>query len=228
MNLKIKKSIIALITISGFIFISCDTDETQTVATLTNLVWQDEFEVNGTPDTTKWNLLMGDGTAQGIPGWGNNELQNYTDREENVTVQNGVLILTAKEEAYQGKSYTSARITTLGLFEQRYGRFEARIKLPTGKGVFPAFWLLGNDCDTNPWPACTEIDIMEYLGDKPTSVFGTVHGPGFFAENSITKTYELENDRFDSGFHVFGIEWSPTAINLRRWRFISNHNTCIY
>ncbi|WP_299227807.1 glycoside hydrolase family 16 protein [uncultured Psychroserpens sp.] len=192
---------------------NCDTDETQEVAQLTNLVWQDEFSVEGAPDPTRWTYDLGDGTDQGIPGWGNNELQYYTDRPENVTIENGVMVLTAREESFMGSNYTSARITTQGLFEQRYGRFEARIRLPVGKGIWPAFWLLGNDCDQNAWPQCGEIDIMEYVGDRPTVVFGSVHGPGYNAGDSISKEYTLENDRFDEGFHIFGIEWGPDYIN---------------
>lgn len=197
-----------------FFMISCSTDETQTVATLSNITMQDEFDVNGMPSANKWELVTGNGsdTAAGA-GWGNNELQYYSDRTENVTVQNGVLILTAIKESYQGSGYTSARISTENLFEQEYGRFEARIKLPTGKGIWPAFWLVGNDCDTNPWPACGEIDIMEYLGDQPTVVFGSVHGPEFSGGESISKKYELQKDRFDTSFHIFGIEWSPNSIN---------------
>lgn len=215
MKKTIKHSILSIILLSGLLFTSCDDNEKQqTVATLNNLVWADEFDTNGTPDATKWNLLTGDGTAQGIPGWGNNELQTYTNRPENVVAQNGVLIITAKEESFDGKSYTSARITTKGLLDQQYGRFEARIKLPTGKGIFPAFWLLGDDENGSlVWPEIGEIDIMEYLGNEPTSVFGTVHGPEFSAANSITKSYELQGDRFDNGFHVFGVEWTPNRIN---------------
>lgn len=192
---------------------SCDLDETQEVATLNNLVWSDEFDENGTPNPQNWNFEIGDGTAQGIPGWGNNELQYYTDRPENVRVENGVLLITARQESFQGSNYTSARLTTQGLFEQKYGRFEARIKVPYGKGFWPAFWLLGNDCDVNPWPACGEIDIMEYVGDEPTTVFGSVHGPDYSGGESISKEFKLENDRFDTGFHVYGIEWSPNRIN---------------
>lgn len=215
MKKTIKHSILSIILLSGLLFTSCDDNEKQqTVATLNNLVWADEFDTNGTPDATKWNLLTGDGTEQGIPGWGNNELQTYTNRLENVTAQNGILIITANEESFDGKSYTSARITTKGLLDQQYGRFEARIKLPTGKGIFPAFWLLGDDENGSlVWPEIGEIDIMEYLGNEPTSVFGTVHGPEFSAANSITKSYELQGDRFDSGFHVFGVEWTPNRIN---------------
>lgn len=209
----IKNNILALTVISSLILVSCNADETQTVTTLNNLVMADEFDVDGAPDSNLWNYELGDGTAQGIPGWGNNELQYYTDRADNVTVENGVLIITAKEESFAGAQYTSARITTQGLFDQAYGRFEARIRLPQGKGIWPAFWLLGSDCDVNPWPQCGEIDIMEYLGDQPTVVFGTVHGPGYSGGESISKEYNLTNDRFDTGFHVFGIEWGPNYIN---------------
>lgn len=193
--------------------LSCELDETQEVATLNNLVWADEFDEDGAPNPQNWNFEIGDGTDQGIPGWGNNELQYYTDRPENAKVENGMLILTARQESFEGSDYTSARLTTQNLFEKQYGRFEARIKLPYGKGYWPAFWLLGNDCDVNPWPACGEIDIMEYVGDEPTVAFGSMHGPGYNGEESISKKYELENDRFDSGFHVFGIEWTPNRVN---------------
>lgn len=207
----IKHSILALTLITSVVFVSCELDETQTVVTLENLVWADEFDVDGAPDATKWTYDLGDGTAQGIPGWGNNELQYYTNNSENVQVQNGFLVITARENGSGG--YTSARLKTEGLFERAYGRFEARIRLPQGKGLWPAFWLLGNDCDQNPWPGCGEIDIMEYLGDEPTSIFGTVHGPGYSGGASISKEYALTGDRFDTGFHVFGIEWTPGQIN---------------
>ena len=196
------------------VMLGCDLDETQEVVTLNNLVWADEFDVDGMPNPNYWNFEIGDGTEQGIPGWGNNELQYYTNRPENVKVENGVLVITAREESFEGSSFTSARLTTQNLVEQQYGRFEARIKVPTGKGFWPAFWLLGNDCDVNPWPACGEIDIMENVGDEPTKVFGTVHGPNYNAGESISKEYTLEGSRFDNEFHVFGVEWSPNRINF--------------
>lgn len=214
-KMKILKSILACaVLLAGTLLITnCEVDETQTVTNFENLVMADEFDVDGAPDPSLWTYDIGDGSAEGIPGWGNNELQYYTDRPENVKVENGLLVITAREEAFEGSSYTSARITTQNLFEQQYGRFEARIRMPLGKGIWPAFWLLGNDCDINPWPQCGEIDVMEYLGDAPTIVFGSAHGPGYNAGDSISKEYELENDRFDTGFHVFGIEWGPDYIN---------------
>jgi beta-glucanase (GH16 family) len=207
----LKNSILGFALALSITFSSCDLDETQTVVTRPNLVIADEFDVDGAPDPSLWTYDLGDGSAEGIPGWGNNELQIYTNNSENVEVQNGLLVITAREDGSGG--YTSARLKTEGLFEQAYGRFEARIRLPQGKGIWPAFWLLGNDCDVNPWPGCGEIDIMEYLGDAPTVVFGSAHGPGYSGGQSISKEYELDGDRFDTGFHIFGIEWSPDQIN---------------
>lgn len=184
-------------------------DENQTVITKQELVLAEEFDVDGAPDSNLWSFDVG--TVEN--GWGNNELQFYTDRTENVTVENGMLLITAKQEQYQGSTYTSARILTKGKFDQTYGRFEARMRLPWGQGIWPAFWMLGADIDSNPWPSAGEIDIMEYRGQQPTIVLGSVHGPGYSSGNAITKSYELENDRFDTGFHVFGIEWGPNYIN---------------
>jgi len=124
------------------------------------------------------------------------------------------LIISAKKESYKGASYTSARIMSKGKFEQAYGRFEARIRLPYGQGMWPAFWLLGNNIDDVQWPNCGEIDIMENRGQEPSITHGTVHGPGYSGGSAITKSYDLVNDRFDTDFHVFGIEWGPQYINF--------------
>lgn len=191
-----------------FIALSCSDDE-QTVATFNQIVLQEEFDTEGAPNPEIWGFDIGTGAN----GWGNNELQYYTDRTENVTVQNGYLIITAKKESYKGSGYTSARLLTKNKFDQAYGRFEARMRLPWGQGIWPAFWMLGADIDSNPWPGAGEIDIMEYRGQQPTIVLGSVHGPGYSGGNAITKSYELKNDRFDTGFHVFGIEWGPEYIN---------------
>jgi beta-glucanase (GH16 family) len=197
-----------------FVMIGCNPDETQTVAEFKNLVLSDEFDTDNKINADIWTFDIGTGSN----GWGNNEEQFYTNRIENVSVQNGILIIKALKEDYNGSEYTSSKILTKGLKEQAYGRFEARIQLPTGQGMWPAFWLLGANCgdgtaDTQVWPNCGEIDIMEYRGQDPTVVHGSVHGPGYAAGNAITKSYALENDRFDTGFHVFGIEWAPEYIN---------------
>ena len=193
-----------------FLLNSCTKDEKQTVVTKNNLVMSDEFNVNGAPNPNLWSYNIGTGNN----GWGNNELQYYTNRPENIKVENGVLKITARREQYMGEAFTSARIVTKGKFESKYGRIEARIKLPRGKGLWPAFWMLGSNSDTAIWPQCGEIDIMEYLGSSPTKVFGTVHGPNYSGGNAITKTFTLPNSRFDTDFHVFGIEWDENYINF--------------
>lgn len=210
---KIKLSLLSL-SLTALLLSSCNADDTQTVTTLNNLVWADEFDVDGAPNTDLWNYDIGNGAEQGIPGWGNNELQYYTDRPENVVVENGMLKIMALSESFGGSSYTSARINTKDLFEQKYGRFEARIQLPWGQGLWPAFWMLGANSDEVIWPACGEIDIMENRGSEPTIINGTIHGPGYSGGESISKVFDLENDRFDTGFHVFGIEWGEGYINF--------------
>lgn len=210
MNVLISKNSFICLVIMGFFVSGCSTDEKQTVVTKTQLVMSDEFNVDGALDTNLWSYNIGTGSN----GWGNNELQYYTSRPSNIKVENGMLHITARNEQYMGKSYTSARILTKGKFEKKYGRIEARIKLPRGKGLWPAFWMLGANSDTVIWPQCGEIDIMEYVGSKPTEFFGTVHGPGYYGGTSIGKTYTLPNSRFDTDFHVFGIEWDENYINF--------------
>ena len=205
-RLKIK-GIVILSSIS--LLIGCSTDEKQTVITKTKLVMEEEFSTNGAPNPSIWSYDLGTGSN----GWGNNELQYYTDRPENIVVEDGMLKITARKELFLGASYTSARILTKGKLEQKYGRIEARIKLPWGKGLWPAFWMLGANSDTVSWPQCGEIDIMEYLGNQPTKVLGTVHGPGYSGGGAITKSYSLTKDRFDNDFHIFGIEWGENYIN---------------
>jgi beta-glucanase (GH16 family) len=174
------------------------------------LVWQDEFEgtAGQSPDTVNWTYDIG-------TDWGNAQLEYDTDRPENVSLDgNGNLAITARAESYMGSFFTSARIKTQGLFEQTFGRFEARIKMPWGPGIWPAFWLLGANIDTVGWPLCGEIDIMEYRGQEPTTVHGTVHGPGYSGGESITQRYDLMGDRFDTDFHVYSIEWGGDYIDF--------------
>ncbi|WNH08663.1 family 16 glycosylhydrolase [Thalassobellus suaedae] len=160
------------------VFTSCSTDETQTVARFTELVMADEFDVEGAPNPAIWSYNIGDGSGtQAGSGWGNGELQYYTNRTENVKVENGVLIISARKESFNGSSYTSARLLTKGKLEQTYGRFEARMRLPYGQGI----WYLHSGCwetiqTVQKFYQIGEIDIMEYVGDEPTRMFGTVHG----------------------------------------------------
>lgn len=196
-----------------FLVVGCDTDETQTVTTFTNLTFEDDFNNEGEIDESVWNFDLGTGDEISGAGWGNNEQQYYTDRPENITVEGGMLKITALQESFMGSGYTSARINTKGKLEQEYGRIEARIQLPWGQGLWPAFWMLGNNIDEVSWPQCGEIDIMEYRGQNPSTLIGSVHGPGYSGGESEGKEYELANDRFDTGFHVFGVEWGPEYIN---------------
>jgi beta-glucanase (GH16 family) len=179
------------------------------------LTWHDEFERKGVnhPDPSKWDLEIGGG------GWGNNELEYYTQRLENSREEHGLLAITATKEDYAGadgikRSYTSARLKTQTHFSQAYGRFEARIKLPEGKGVWPAFWLLGDDIGKTGWPSCGEIDIMENIGDA-TTAYGTLHGPGYYGASGIQGKYVLRGQkRFQDDFHLFAVEWDPQVIRF--------------
>ena len=195
---------------------SCETDNVQTLPHRNwQLVWSDDFSgASGTtPDAAKWKFDIGVGPNN--DGWGNAELQYYTNRPVNASLDgNGNLAITAKKEVYAGSAFTSARIKTAGLFTQAYGRFEANIKTPWGPGIWPAFWLVGSDVDTVGWPQCGEIDIMELRGQKPNVISGTVHGPGYSAASGISKSFALENNRFDVDFHLFAIEWGKDYIDF--------------
>ena len=209
MNIKKQYKKLKTLVLIVFVMVTVITGCSDSDSEFNTLVMQDNFSEDGAPNSDLWTFEIGTGDN----GWGNNELQYYTDRTENITQQNGFLVVTAREEEFEGSAYTSARIITKGNFERRYGRFEARMRLPTGRGLWPAFWMLGADIDDNPWPEAGEIDIMEYVGQNPTIMFGSVHGPGYSGGETIGEEYELTNDRFDTGFHVFAIEWRPNSIS---------------
>jgi len=176
------------------------------------LVWSDDFTgtAGTSPDNAKWSFDIG----TGINGWGNSELQYYTNRPSNAQKDgSGNLVITARSESYAGSGFTSARIKTKNLFEQSYGRFEARIKTPRGPGLWPAFWMLGSNIDATPWPQCGEIDIMEQRGQEPFITHGSVHGPGYSGANAKTKAYALANGRFDTDYHIYAIEWGENYID---------------
>ena len=220
MNLSIYKKAKNTLLITGafsammLLFSSCEREAVQTLPQREwELVWSDDF--NGTagnaPDATKWAFDIGTGSN----GWGNSELQYYTNRPANIQLDgSGKLVITARSESYSGSGFTSARIKTKGLFAQAYGRFEARIKTPTGPGIWPAFWMLGSNIDTKPWPQCGEIDIMEQRGQQPSVTHGTLHGPGYSGGNSIGKAYALTNGRFDTDYHIYAVEWGEDYIDF--------------
>jgi beta-glucanase (GH16 family) len=205
--------VIAVLILVGISTSSCKVDEFQQLEDRSwQLVWSDDFEgtAGQAPDATKWAYDIGTGDN----GWGNQELQYYTDRSENVSLDgSGNLVITARWETFAGSPFTSARIKTQGTFEQTYGRFEARMKTPYGPGMWPAFWLLGANVDEVNWPQCGEIDVMEMRGQQPEKIAGSVHGPGYSGGAAISSDYSLENSRFDLDFHVFAIEWGEDYID---------------
>ena len=179
-------------------------------------LWQDEFNlpVGSGPDPTKWVYDLGDN------GWGNKELQTYTDSRENT-------IVVADPEAEDGRAlvikavktatgYTSARLKTKGKFSVAYGRIEARLKLPQGQGIWPAFWMLSDNIDQVPWPGCGEIDIVEVVGHRAGTLHGTVHGPGYSGQSGVTKSTDLPGGAtFADAYHVFSVDWRPGRIEWR-------------
>jgi beta-glucanase (GH16 family) len=171
------------------------------------LVWQDEFDGDNI-DAEKWTYDIGGS------GWGNNEWQFYTDRPENARIENGMLVIEAREEQFVSRNYTSARLKTEGLFSFTYGRVEARMKLPFGNGIWPAFWMLGDDFALVGWPRCGEIDIMEHIGRQPTHIHGTVHGPGYSGGGGIGGYKTFPTGVLSDEFHTYAIEWEPDVI---RW-----------
>ena len=203
------------------VFQSCDKDAGKTdllnsdISTVTTsqlpaeekpleLVWSDEFD--GTElNLENWSFELGDGCPD-LCGWGNNERQVYTD--SNHRLEDGFLTIAAKNDG----GYTSTRIISKGKKEFQYGRFEARIKVPSGGGLWPAFWALGNDIDQNSWPDCGEIDIMEYVGREPGKIFNSIHTRSSFGNTVNTKTTEAPNVEDD--FHLFSMEWNLTSIEF--------------
>lgn len=174
------------------------------------LAWADEFN-GSTLNTTIWSHENGDG-CPGLCGWGNNELQFYTSRPENLFFQNGKLIIEARAESHNGKNYTSSKILTRDKKMVRFGRIDIRARLPRGKGIWPAFWMLPQNNVYGGWPRSGEIDIMEMVGHEPAKVHGTIHygpGPG---STQASRSYSLSSGSFYDEFHVFSLEWKPDQI----------------
>lgn len=172
------------------------------------LLAADEFDgpAGSAPNSAVWRFDLGGG------GWGNGELQTYTDSRRNAALDGaGNLVITARREA--DGSFTSARLKTEGTTTAQYGRIEARIRMPRGQGIWPAFWMLGADIGSVGWPACGEIDVMENVGYEPAVVHGTVHGPGYSGAQGLSAAYRNPTGAaFADGFHVFGVDWRPDAV----------------
>jgi len=173
------------------------------------MVWSDEFnQPDGSkPDPTKW------GYDTGGNGYGNNEKEYYTDRTNNVRIEDGKLVIEALRQDFSGKHYTSGRILTQGKYSWTYGIFEARIKIPRGQGIWPAFWMLGTSINSDSWPDCGEIDIMENIGREPGTVHGTVHGPGYSGAHGIGGPVSLaDNAVVADNFHIFAVDCEPGSV----------------
>ena len=174
-----------------------------------SLAWSDEFDgaAGERANPAIWSYEVG-------TGWGNAQLEYDTDRTSNAALDGaGNLVITARQESFNGSAYTSARLTTAGKRTAQYGKIEARMKLPRGQGMWPAFWLLGADYATVGWPNSGEIDIMEFRGQEPTTVIGSLHGPGYSGGSALTRRYTPAATRFDNSFHVFTVEWTTERID---------------
>jgi len=220
-KVRLTPSLVLILLAAALLSLTCGVGATLQPAPVPGLtlVWSDEF--NGadgsSPDASKWTY----DTGVGGKGWGNNELETYTNRTQNAHIKSGNLVITARKETYAGtdgvtRNYTSARLKTQGLLSQAYGRFEARIKIPKGQGMWPAFWLLGNNITSVRWPTCGEIDIMENIGKEPGILHGSLHGPSTTARTSdATAAFSLPaGQHFADDFHLYAVEWEPATIRF--------------
>jgi len=186
------------------------TSTTPSPSSQTTQVWADEFDgaANSPPDPAKWTYDLGNNN-----GWGNQELETYTNLLQNASMDGGGHLVIRVERS--GSTFTSARLKTQGLFSARYGTIEARIRLPFGQGIWPAFWMLGTSITSAGWPRCGEIDIMENIGREPSINHGSVHGPGYSGGNAISGLFTLPaSARFADDFHVFAIQWAPGTVTF--------------
>jgi beta-glucanase (GH16 family) len=206
MSLQQRAICISLTLLPSFFGINASAQKSR-VASGWKLVWSDEFNYNGLPDSSKWNYDVGG------EGYGNNELQYYTEKDTtNAIVENGYLKITARKQAKGKNAYTSARILTKNKADFKYGRIEASAKIPSSVGTWPAIWMLGSNIDTAGWPQCGEIDIMEHRASELNKIFGTLHYPGHFGGNADGKTINVPSAT--SAFHIYAIEWDPTEIKI--------------
>jgi len=170
------------------------------------LVWSDEFDTPGAPNSNKWGYDLG------ASGWGNNELQYYTDRRDNSYVTDGTLKIVAKKEAFSSSQYTSARLLSKGKYSFKYGKVEVRAKIPAGVGTWPAIWMLGDNINTVSWPACGEIDIMEHVGRDLNKIISAFHYPVYYGSNAKVATTMVPTATTE--FHVYKLEWTPASMQI--------------
>lgn len=173
------------------------------------LVWSDEFNYTGTPDTSKWNYDLGANN-----GWGNNEQQTYTNSAKNVRVENGNLIIEAHRDSIEGRAFSSTRIISKHKGDWLYGRIEVKAKLPYGRGTWPAIWMLPTDWEYGRWPASGEIDIMEHVGYLPDSVFGTIHTAAYNHVKQTERSGQIALHDAAERFHIYAINWTKDKIEF--------------
>jgi beta-glucanase (GH16 family) len=179
--------------------------------TAARILWSDEFDgpAGAPPDPAFWTHELGDGSAHGIPGWGNGELQHYTATADNAALDGrGNLVVTARRS---DAGFSSARLFTKDKLAFEHGRVEARIRVPRGAGLWAAFWALGTRIDDVGWPACGEIDVMEHVGRAPRRVFGALHGTGYAGDDGYVGSLDLPYDLADD-FHVYAVDWERELI----------------
>jgi len=204
-----KKNIIQIVVLFGLLVLQ------KTIAgqsSFSNLVWSDEFNYQGLPDSLKWSYDKGKGCPDNC-GWGNNELQFYTwNRKENARVEDGSLVIETRKENFEGAGYTAARLVSKNKGDWKYGRFEIRAKLPAGKGMWPAIWMLPTKWVYGGWPESGEIDIMENVGYYPDSIFGTVHTGAYNGALGTQKVKSIVTKNMSTSFHIYGMEWTADTI----------------
>ena len=199
------------------------TPVTPSTPTTWTLAWSDEFDgaAGSRVDPAKWGHDLGDGCGNGICGWGNNEKEYYTDATENVSLDGqGHLQIVARQASagltcyYGACRYTSGKITTRGKMNAAPGRVEARLKLPAGQGLWPAFWMLGSGFPSVSWPACGELDIMENKGSTPSATSSAIHGPGYSGNTPFAHLNQLPGGALTSDFHTYAVEWDGESVRF--------------
>jgi beta-glucanase (GH16 family) len=204
-NVKMKR-VVGFFVVSVFLM-QCNSEGEK------KLVWSDEFNIPGEPDTSRWNYDLGDGCPN-VCGWGNNELEYYTKDSKNVRVENDRLIIEAHKEPLNGKGFTSTRIVSKLKGDWLYGRIEIKAKLPRGKGTWPAIWMLSTDWKYGGWPACGEIDIMEHVGHDPGVIHGTIHTESYNHLKQTQKEGKVIVVDAQEEFHVYAIDWSKNKMEF--------------
>ena len=199
------------------------TPVTPSTPTTWTLAWSDEFDgaAGSRVDPAKWGHDLGDGCGNGICGWGNNEKEYYTDATENVSLDGqGHLQIVARQAPagltcyYGACRYTSGKLTTRGKMNAAPGRVEARLKLPAGQGLWPAFWMLGSGFPSVSWPACGELDIMENKGSTPSATSSAIHGPGYSGNTPFAHLNQLPGGALSSDFHTYAVEWDGESVRF--------------